>query len=157
MFPFFGRRFAVVYDTAEYSREGLISPDLAKFQGRALYVYNSGEFSEKDFLSISSVGKSQKLEDAKSIGKYGLGFNTCYHMSDVVSFTSSEQLIIFDPHGKSLPNKQLGLRCRYTDPDFKHHYPGHVEAFNGVSEGPVSRGRGFNPSPNLPLIVRSPT
>ena len=45
------RRFAVVYDTAEYSTEGLIAPGLAKYQGRALYVFNSAEFSEKDFVS----------------------------------------------------------------------------------------------------------
>ena len=100
-----------------------------------------------DQVSISSIGKSQKLEDTKSIGKYGLGFNTCYHMSDFVSFISSGQMVIFDPHGESLPDGQLGLRCDYTDPAFQKLYPAHREAFEGVKaslmrEGGVEEGEG---------------
>ena len=32
-----------------------------------------------------------------------MGFNSCYHLSDVVSFVSGRHLVIFDPHCTALP------------------------------------------------------
>ena len=81
-------RFVVVYDTNQYRRDKLVSDHLADHQGRALYFYNDADFADKEFVSISSVGKSVKRDNADTIGKYGLGFNTVYHFTDVVSFRS---------------------------------------------------------------------
>jgi hypothetical protein len=43
-----------------------------------------------------------------------------YHFTDVVSFVSRDQFIIFDPHAKFLPGQAPGLRVNYLQ--------------NGVSE-----------------------
>ena len=91
------------------------TPELTDFSGPALLVYNDATFSERDFDSISSVGKSKKREDTSSIGRYGLGFNVSYHFTDLVQFVSGETVVLFDPHGRSLPGKQLGMRARFTD------------------------------------------
>jgi len=32
-----------------------------------------------------------------------VGFNSCYHLSDVISFVSGRHLVIFDPHCTALP------------------------------------------------------
>ena len=33
-----------------------------------------------------------------------MGFNSCYHLTDVVSFVSGRSLAIFDPHCTALPS-----------------------------------------------------
>ena len=35
-------------------------------------------------------------------GKFGLGFNTVYNVTDVPSFVSRDSIVIFDPHTKHL-------------------------------------------------------
>ncbi len=47
--------------------------------------------------SIISLGKSMKRDKFSTIGKFGLGFNCVYHLTDVVSFISRDSYIIFDP------------------------------------------------------------
>jgi hypothetical protein len=37
--------------------------------------------------------------------------NSAYHYSDVLTFMSGSNLVMFDPHGKSLPDNHEGLRC----------------------------------------------
>ena len=81
----------------------------------ALLVWNDATFSERDFQSISSVGKSRKREDGTTIGKYGLGFNVAYHFTDCVQFVSGRSFVCFDPHGTALPNGELGLRAAFAD------------------------------------------
>ena len=61
-------------------------------------------------LSISSIGRSRKRDDATTIGRYGLGFNVAYHFTDCVQFVSGEDVVVFDPHGASLPGGELGMR-----------------------------------------------
>lgn len=67
------RRFALCLDRRAYPSASLLDGALAPLQGPALLVFNDASFSEGDFESISHVGQSGKLEDANTIGKYGLG------------------------------------------------------------------------------------
>ena len=48
---------------------------LDAYAGPALLVYNDAEFSERDFDSITSIGRSRKRADSTTIGKYGLVSN----------------------------------------------------------------------------------
>jgi len=68
--------------------ERLAAQSLASFQGAALLAYNDAVFSEADFQSISSIGQSVKREQQGKTGRFGVGFNASYHISDVVSFIS---------------------------------------------------------------------
>jgi len=51
--------------------EGLLGPQLSKFQGPALLVYNDAAFSERDFESIGRIGNSAKREQKGKTGRFG--------------------------------------------------------------------------------------
>lgn len=58
-----------------------------------------------------------------------MGFNVAYHFSDIVSFISRDQFIIFDPHGKNLPDEMLGLKVNYITEDLFKQYPNQMKPF----------------------------
>jgi len=109
------RRFALLADGATYSVEaastsGLLDARLGVWQGPAVCAFNDAEFTDADFEGICRVGASGKRSDHAKIGRYGLGFNTTYHLSDVVSFASRDRFCIFDPHEAYLPEGLPGLQ-----------------------------------------------
>lgn len=90
---------------------------LAEFQGPALLVYNDATFAEADFKSITQIGDSLKRAAVGKTGRYGLGFNSIYHMTDLPAFVSGSWLCIFDPHCLYLPNTSAanpGKRIDYV-------------------------------------------
>eukprot|EP00438_Fugacium_kawagutii_P021886 Skav219751 [mRNA] locus=scaffold569:209972:210691:- [translate_table: standard] len=94
---------------------GLLDPRLASWQGPAVMAFNDAVFSDQDFEGICRVGASIKRSDDTKIGRYGLGFNATYHLTDVVSFVSNDQFCIFDPHRRHLPSNLPGLQLVLTD------------------------------------------
>ena len=68
----------------------LAAPGLAQFQGPALLAFNDAVFSEADFQSISNIGNSMKRDQKGKTGRFGVGFNSIYHVSDVPSFASGK-------------------------------------------------------------------
>ncbi|KAL6760935.1 hypothetical protein V8C86DRAFT_987674 [Haematococcus lacustris] len=97
-------RIAFCLDHRQHPTAGLLAASMAPFQGVALLVFNNAVFSERDFDSISKVGDSVKREEAGKTGRFGIGFNSCYHITDLPSFVSGSHCVIFDPHCKYLPN-----------------------------------------------------
>lgn len=95
----------------------LINAELAAWQGPAIWVYNDAEFSESDFKNITKLNGGTKEHDTTKIGKFGLGFCAVYNITDVPSFVSGDNYVIFDPHttniGKALPGKSPGLRLNF--------------------------------------------
>ena len=55
-------------------------------------------FSDEDFENINKLAGETKVEDISKIGRFGLGFNAVYHLTDVPSFISREHLVVFDPN-----------------------------------------------------------
>ncbi|KAM8927704.1 sacsin-like [Pelodytes ibericus] len=90
------------------SRQSLIDPGMAECHGPALWCFNNAKFTDSDFINITHIGAATKETQKKKIGKFGLGFNTVYHITDVPSIMSGSQLIIFDPNvnhiKKHIPN-----------------------------------------------------
>ncbi len=62
-------------NTEQYGASSLLSPQMADWQGPALYVYNNSTFSQADFLNLSRVGQGSKLSSITATGRFGLGFN----------------------------------------------------------------------------------
>ncbi|CAH1789556.1 unnamed protein product [Owenia fusiformis] len=93
------------YDARKY----LIDPGMEDQQGPALWVYNNATFSNDDFENIVKLGAATKAEQGNKIGKFGLGFNTVYNLTDVPSFVSGDSIVFFDPHqtflGKAISGK----------------------------------------------------
>ena len=77
--------------------------------GPALWFYNNSVFSDEDFENIAKLNGATKENQTDKIGRFGLGFNAVYNVTDVPSFVSRHNIVIFDPHttflGKSIRNK----------------------------------------------------
>ena len=89
-----------LYDerTNKDHRKYLIDEGMKECHGPALWVQNNAVFSEEDFDSITKLGGATKEMYSDKIGKFGLGFNAVYNITDVPSFISRNYIVIFDPH-----------------------------------------------------------
>ena len=60
-------------------------------------------------ISLSTfqrIGDSLKKETSKGTktGRFGVGFNSVYHLTDLPTFVSDRFVVMFDPQAKHLPN-----------------------------------------------------
>ena len=105
-----------IYDERENwdARKQLLDEGMAGCQGPALWAYNNAQFSESDLKNITKLSGATKETDTTKIGKFGLGFCAVYNLTDVPSFISGQNMVIFDPHtthlNKALPGNSPGLR-----------------------------------------------
>ena len=83
----------------------------------SLLVVNNRKFEEKDFKGISQLGLGTKREDADKIGRFGIGFNVAYHVTDCPQFVSygkggvPENFCVFDPNEHFLTKPLLASRA----------------------------------------------
>ena len=89
-------------DRRDGPKKSLFSPGMSECQGPALWAYNDAVFSDDDFKNINRLAGKTKKEDLGKIGRFGLGFNAVYHLTDVPSFLSRESFVVFDPNVQNL-------------------------------------------------------
>lgn len=70
----------------EYPSSTLIHPNMAALQGAALYEFNNGLFQDNDWKGICRPGRSVKKKDVMKVGRFGLGFNSVYHLTGKAGF-----------------------------------------------------------------------
>uniref|UniRef100_A0A452QMS3 Sacsin molecular chaperone n=1 Tax=Ursus americanus TaxID=9643 RepID=A0A452QMS3_URSAM len=87
-----------LYDETQYGTETLWSKDMAQYQGPALYVYNNAVFTPEDWHGIQEIARSRKKDDPLKVGRFGIGFNSVYHITDVPCIFSGDQIGMLDPH-----------------------------------------------------------
>ena len=89
----------ILYDARSHQTDPstLLYPGMAKCHGPALVVHNNGVFSDDDFGNIEKLAGATKSGQHLKIGKFGLGFCSVYHLTDIPSFVSRKRLYIFDP------------------------------------------------------------
>ena len=87
-----------VLDWRNHPTESLLSPGMADCQGPALLVYNNAVFTDDDLKNISKLAGTTKREDLEKIGRFGLGFSSVYHFTDVPTFITRNYAVFFDPH-----------------------------------------------------------
>ena len=92
-------------DWRSHPTEKLLAPGMADCQGPALLLYNNAVFSDDDLINISRLAGATKKEDLEKIGRFGLGFSSVYHFTDVPSFITRNYAVFFDPHTKYLQNQ----------------------------------------------------
>ena len=97
----------------------LFFPGMAGCHGPALVVQNNAMFTQDDFKNITKLAGATKVGKALKIGKFGVGFCSVYHITDVPSFISGQYLYIFDPTlsylKKEIKNPaKPGKRLSYT-------------------------------------------
>ena len=71
---------------------------MESFQGPALWAYNNAVFTDSDFKNLEKLSGATKEMETNKIGRFGLGFNAIYNITDVPSFVSRECVAILDPH-----------------------------------------------------------
>ena len=124
-------------DWRQHPTEDLMSEGMRHWQGPALYAYNDGVFRDEDFEHICKVEGGTKLNDPTKIGRFGLGFCCTYQLTDVPSFVSRRQFVVFDPHlhylGESASN-QTGIMIDYVseNADMMSFYKDQLVPFQDV-------------------------
>jgi len=73
----------------------------------ALLVYNNKSFSDRDISGIQNIGQSGKSRSVGKTGRFGLGFNGCYNVTDVPCFFTRSELFFFDPHFRTVPGASI--------------------------------------------------
>ncbi len=73
-------------------------------KGPSLISYNSAKFTETDFKSIQRIGDSLKKDkNGTKTGRFGVGVNSTYHLTDVPMFVSGSKIVMFDPQACFVP------------------------------------------------------
>ncbi|KAK1380492.1 Sacsin [Heracleum sosnowskyi] len=119
-------------DKTQYGTSSVLSPEMADWQGPALYCFNDSVFSPQDLYAISRIGQESKLEKPLAIGRFGLGFNCVYHFTDIPMFVSGENIVMFDPHACNLPGispSHPGLRIKYVGRRILEQFPDQFSPF----------------------------
>ncbi|CAG8582858.1 8649_t:CDS:2 [Funneliformis mosseae] len=75
---------------------------LKECQGPAILIFNYARFMESDFKSLMQIRVGGKQDNDTKIGKHELGFNSCYHFTDVPDFISGDFIAFLDPQEKYL-------------------------------------------------------
>ena len=72
--------------------------------GPSLIAYNSAKFTDTDFKSIQRIGDSLKKDKkGTKTGRFGVGVNSTYHLTDVPMFASGSKVVMFDPQASFVP------------------------------------------------------
>ena len=108
----------ILYDTRHHAKEKLFFKGMADSHGPALVVHNNSTFTNEDFENITKLAGATKANKPLKIGKFGVGFCSIYHITDVPSFVSGEWLYIFDPTLQYLK----GIVCNENRPGKKVKY-----------------------------------
>ena len=87
-----------VIDWRNHPTEHLLTKEMELLQGPALLVYNNAVFSDEDFTNICNIAAASKKIDPTKIGRFGVGFCSVYHITDVPSFVSRNYYTVFDPN-----------------------------------------------------------
>jgi sacsin len=90
-----------LFDERNHGIQSLENPDLARFQGSALYCHNNATFKEDDWEGIRNLMKSNKKEDPLKIGRFGIGFNSVYHITGIYIFLRRSMILIPEPMARS--------------------------------------------------------
>ena len=122
----------------ENSSTCLFDEGMRECQGPALWVYNDAEFRDEDFANITKLNGGTKELHTEKIGKFGLGFNAVYNLTDVPMFVSRNYFVIFDPNtcylGKAIRNKNKpGIKIN-TNKNTKRlrNFRNQFKPFNGI-------------------------
>jgi hypothetical protein len=128
------RVFRVMLDYRSHGTSSLVAPKTGAFQGPSLNTYNDAVFTDTDFESIQHIGGSKKTEATArtKTGRFGVGFNSSYHVTDLPCFVSRRYLVMLDPHCAHLPNvssSEPGKMINFLHPGMREKYADQLAPF----------------------------
>ena len=69
-------------DHRQHMSSKLMEPSsLTNFQGPALISANDAVFSDQDWEGLQNLQQSTKANDPFKVGRFGIGFNSVYHLT----------------------------------------------------------------------------
>eukprot|EP00058_Branchiostoma_floridae_P003789 XP_002589277.1 hypothetical protein BRAFLDRAFT_102519 [Branchiostoma floridae] len=129
-------KFAVDWRQNTQVRKSLLSPGMAACQGPALWAYNNKVFTDEDIQNITEISGATKKTDTNKIGRFGLGFNSVYHMTDVPSFVSRHYFVCFDPHTTHLApmvnRLEPGMKIEWNREEIQNIYTDQFKPYDGI-------------------------
>ncbi|XP_071959406.1 sacsin-like [Antedon mediterranea] len=119
--------------------------DLSPFQGPALCAFNDATFRDDDCIQNLSISK--KRDDPTKVGRFGMGFVSVYHLTDMPSILSGQYLAFMDPRETLFNHQGRRLRgCKFhrqksvfKDLDFSDQFV----PFKNLFEDPIPEEETF--------------
>ncbi|KAF5349962.1 hypothetical protein D9756_009229 [Leucocoprinus leucothites] len=107
---------------------------LTETQGPALLAYNDELIQDEDWSALQNIHRSSKIADTSKIGKYGIGFRSCYHITDTPHILSGPYLALLDPQhdfAEFMGVKLGGVKLNIVKD--REQYRDHLSSFNAFS------------------------
>ncbi|XP_059896915.1 sacsin [Gadus macrocephalus] len=108
-------RVVFIHDKRNYGHKSILTDEFGKYQGPALFAFNDAKFTSEDWQGIQATGRSVKRKDPNKVGRFGIGFNSVYHITDVPWILSSDHLAVLDPHEKLFGQGHGGYQWSLAD------------------------------------------
>ncbi|XP_033645532.1 LOW QUALITY PROTEIN: sacsin-like [Asterias rubens] len=132
-------KFLIDWRRNEETASDLLSSGMKACHGPSIWAYNNARFSKKDITNICSIAAQSKKHKLDKVGRFGLGFTSVYHLTDVPSIVSGPYVLICDPRtthlGTRIQPGQPGIKLDLTNS--RHHltlksYPNQFQPYNGI-------------------------
>ena len=130
-----------VLDHRKFSQEKLFPSRHRKWkelqETPALLVVNNSKFTESDVQGIAKLGRGGKRDASDTIGRFGIGFNVAYHVTDCPSFLTfsesgvPENFCVFDPTCSfaNTTKRNPGKRWKVNSKVVLHDLPAQFQPF----------------------------
>ena len=97
-----------ILDTRNLKQEKTFGISFNDLQGPALCCWNNAIFEKQDLKGITSLGRGSKADEIQKCGRFGVGFNSVYHLTDAPQFISDfNEYCIFDPLCQFFPEIEV--------------------------------------------------
>ena len=74
-------KIGFLIDWRQHPTDDVMFPKFEKYQGPALYAWNDAVFKENDWITLGKINQSSKEEDVHKVGRFGLGFQSVFHIT----------------------------------------------------------------------------
>ncbi|TFK35891.1 hypothetical protein BDQ12DRAFT_267709 [Crucibulum laeve] len=124
--------FSILLDEFSAPTEKILSPVLAQFQtSPSLIIHNNKPFTAKDFEGICKTGIGGKEKSRGTIGQFGLGVLTMFHVTELAMLISADSVLFMDPSKDRLPiADRVSFKCSLAD--VRNLFPDHLKSVDGL-------------------------
>jgi sacsin len=87
-------------DLGTYASDQLVDDRASSLQGPSFLICSDKPLRPEDILRMQQLGRSGKRKDFSTAGRFGVGMNSMYHLSDCPQLFAQDALHLFDPQRK---------------------------------------------------------